>query len=309
MADLLALILPIFMMIGVGAAFVRFGLFPAEGLAVLNRFMMTACIPVLMFSAVTNGDGLADFAYGKAALYAIASLTSVLVLMLVLRFVLRQPLPQSLILALAAGASNSVFLGYPIASAVIPERAAQVFSWVVLAETLFIIPVVTSLALWAEHRGEGLSLGRTFLPLARSPVTIGLAAGFAFLASGFALAAPIEAVVRSIIQAAPFIALFLIGGMLVQVRITRAGPRVAALTAAKLVVHPLLVAAGFTLVFGWPAEATQDAVLFASVPVFATFVVFCARHQVGEVAASAVVISTLIGTFTLTAILSALNLP
>ena len=45
-----------------GAAFVRFGLFPTEGLAALNRFVMTACIPVLMFSAVTNGDGLADFA-------------------------------------------------------------------------------------------------------------------------------------------------------------------------------------------------------------------------------------------------------
>lgn len=306
MSGLLQLVLPVFLMIGIGAAFVRFGLFPQEGLPALNRFLMNACIPVLLFSAVGSGGGLAHFAFGKAALYGSASLAAVFLLWLALRLATRQSPGRARILSLAAGSSNTVFLGYPIAAAIIPDRAAQVFAWVVLAEILFIIPIVTTLALWADLRAEGLSAARTVGPLLRSPVTIGLVAGLAFLASGLALPPPLETVVRSIVQAAPFIALFLIGGMLVQVRITRAGPLVLSLSAAKLFVHPALVGMAFAAVFGWSAEATRDAILFASVPIFATFVVFCTRHGVGEVGASAVVLSTLLGTVTMTAILGML---
>ena len=56
--------------------------------------------------------------------------------------------------------------------------------------------------------------------------------------------------------------------------------------------------------YGWGAAATRDALLFAAIPVFATSVVFCGRHGVGDAAASAVVTSTLAGAVTVTAILS-----
>lgn len=303
MPDLIQLVLPVFLMIGIGAAMVRLGLFPATDLAALNRFVMTACIPVLLFSAVNRGDGLGDFAFGKAALYAAASLAAVFLLWLALRRGMGQMPAQALILSLAAGSSNSVFLGYPLAAAIIPDRAAPVFAWVVLAEILFVIPAMTTLALWAEQRADGLSIARTIGPLLRSPVTIGLLAGLAFLASGLVLPTALETVVRSIVQAAPFIALFLIGGMLVQVRITRTGPRVVLLSAAKLILHPVLMWCAFAAVFGADADATRDAVLFASLPIFATFVVFCARHGVGEVAASAVAVSTLLGIGTMTVII------
>lgn len=306
MSDLIPLVLPVFLMIGIGAGMVRFGLFPAADLAALNRFVMTACIPVLLFSAVGRGDGLGDFAFGKAMLYAAASLAAVFVLWLALRRGLGGTPAQAVILALAAGSSNSVFLGYPLAAAIIPDRAAAVFAWVVLAEILFVIPAMTTLALWAEHRADGLSVARTVGPLLRSPVTLGLAAGLAFLASGLALPAALDTVVRSIVQAAPFIALFLIGGMLVQVRITRTGPRVVLLSAAKLVLHPALTWCAFAAVFGADAEATRDAVLFASLPVFATFVVFSTRHGAGDVGASAVAVSTLLGIGTMTVVIGLL---
>lgn len=61
MTDVVLLMLPIFTMIAIGSLFVWRGWFATEGLPVLNRFVMNACSPVLLFSAITNGESLSDF--------------------------------------------------------------------------------------------------------------------------------------------------------------------------------------------------------------------------------------------------------
>ncbi|PUB08462.1 hypothetical protein DFP92_1329 [Yoonia sediminilitoris] len=60
MIDVLLLMLPIFTMIAIGSLFVWRGWFPAHGLPRLNRFVMNACIPVLLFSAISNGESLSN---------------------------------------------------------------------------------------------------------------------------------------------------------------------------------------------------------------------------------------------------------
>lgn len=303
MAEILALLAPIGLLIGTGVAFVRFGWFPAEGLPVMNRFVMNACIPVLIFSAVSSGGSLADFAWSHALLYTAASLVSVTALWLFLRYRLRQPPPQAIILSLGACGSNTLFLGYPIAATVIPDRAAAVFGWVILAEALFLIPIITTLALFADRRACGTGARNIVLPFLRSPVTIGLVAGLGFLASGAPLPGPIADIVGAIARAAPFLALFLIGGTLTQVRNPRAGPSVIAITLAKLFLHPILVSAAFAIVFGWNSQARFDATLFAAIPIFLAHAIFCARYGVDDVASSSIVLSTVIGAVTVTILL------
>lgn len=77
MTDVLLLMLPIFTMIAIGSLFVWRGWFPTEGLPVLNRFVMNACIPALLFSAITNGESLSDFSWLNSFTYAAGSLGSV----------------------------------------------------------------------------------------------------------------------------------------------------------------------------------------------------------------------------------------
>lgn len=303
MAEILTLLAPIGLLIGTGVAFVRFGWFPAEGLPVMNRFIMNACIPVLIFSALSSGGSLADFAWSHALLYTAASLVSVTALWLFLRYRLRQPLPRAIILSLGACGSNTLFLGYPIAATVIPDRAAAVFGWVILAEALFLIPIITTLALFADRRACGIRARNIVLSLLCSPVTIGLVAGLGFLASGAPLPGPVEDIVGAIARAAPFLALFLIGGTLTQARNPRAGPSVIAITLAKLFLHPILVSAAFGIVFGWHSQARLDATLFAAIPIFLAHAIFCARHGVDDVASSSIVLSTVIGAVTVTILL------
>lgn len=303
MTDVLLLMLPIFTMIAIGGLFVWRGWFPTEGLPILNRFVMKACIPVLLFSAIANGKSLSDFSWLYAFTYAIASLGSVAVLWAILRYGLREAQPQSVILALGGATANTIFLGFPIASAFIPGRAAEAFAWVVFAEVAIIMPLVTTLALLAEERHEENVLSTAIMALFRSPVVLGLFAGFAFLATGLSLPEWGDKVVSSIVSAAPFVALFVIGGSILQFRISRSGPRVLATTVAKLIVHPLVVWAAFWAVFGLADPVTRDAILFACMPLFLSFVAFCGRHKVEDVGASAIVVSTLLGAITVPVVL------
>ena len=303
MTNVVLLMLPIFTMIAIGSLFVWRGWFPTEGLSVLNKFVMNACIPALLFSAITNGESLSDFSWLNSFTYAAGSLGSVVFLWALLRYGLREAQPQSVILALGGATANTIFLGFPIASAFIPDRAAEAFAWVVFAEVAIIMPLITTLALLAEDRHEGNALSTALKALFRSPVVLGLLAGFAFLATGLSLPDWGDQVVTSIVSAAPFVALFVIGGSILQFRMSRSGPRVLAVTLAKLVVHPMVVGVAFWAVFGWTDPVTRDAILFACMPLFLSFVAFCGRHSVGDVGASAIVMSTLIGALTVPLVL------
>lgn len=304
--DVLFLMLPIFAMIAIGSLFVSRKWFPAEGLPVLNQFVMNACIPVLLFSAISKGQSMADFAWANALVFAAASLCSALCLWSVLRFALRCAKPESIILALGGATANSIFLGFPIATAIIPERATEVFSWIVFAEVAIIMPTLSTLALLAEGQTDGNKLSEALRALMVSPVMIGMVSGFAFLATGLSLPQWLDKVVTSIVAAAPFIALFVIGGSILQFQVSRSGPRVIAITIGKLVIHPLFVGLAFLAAFGLNATYTRDAILFASMPLFLSYVVFCGRHAVGEVGASAIVVSTFVGSVTVTAVLALL---
>lgn len=306
MTHILLLMLPIFTMIAIGSFFVSRGWFSKDGLPVLNQFVMNACIPVLLFSAITNGESLADFSWLNAIVFAAASLVSTAILWAFLHFALEEAMPQSIILALGGATANTIFLGFPIASAFIPDHAAKVFSWVVFAEVAIIMPTLSTLALVAEETHERNALRAALEALLHSPVVIGLVAGFAFLATGLTLPEWLDQVISSIVAAAPFIALFVIGGSILQFRVSRSGPRVVAITVGKLLVHPLVVGTAFWAVFGWQDTVTRDAVLFACMPLFLSYAVFCGRHSVGEVGASAIVLSTLLGAGTVTVILAQL---
>ena len=295
MIEVVTLMLPIFAMIAIGSLFVSSGWFPAEGLPFLNRFVMNACIPALLFSAIANGESLADFSWLNSGLFTGGSLISAVILWALLRFVLRGGQPQSIILALGGATANTVFLGFPIASMLIPERATEVFAWVVFAEVAIIMPIITTIALLAEESMGRNAVSVALVALLRSPVTLGLLGGFTFLAIGLTLPPWLEEVVSSIVSAAPYVALFVIGGSILQFRMSRSGPRVLTVTLTKLLIQPLVVGTVFWAVFGWADPVTRDAILIAAMPLFLTYVAFCGRHGVGDVGASAIMLSTLIG--------------
>lgn len=78
MADILAITGPIFLLIGLGYASVRAGLYPKASLPALGGFVITFCIPALLlrslsqrrWAEVANLDYLAAYALGSLAVLA-----------------------------------------------------------------------------------------------------------------------------------------------------------------------------------------------------------------------------------------------
>lgn len=203
MADVVVLMLPIFATIAIGVVFVHLDWFPKEGLPFLNQFVAVACVPVILFSAIANGESLATFAWSNALVFGLSSLVAVGLLWIVLRVLLGQPQAQSLILAMGAGTANSVYLGFPIAAVLIPDRAEATFAWVVFAEIAIILPVMVGLASISDGSESGNPLSKVALRLFLNPVSLGLIVGFFYLASGWQYPGWVQKVENSIVAAGP----------------------------------------------------------------------------------------------------------
>ncbi len=290
-----SLLVPVFALVIVGAAAVRIRLFPAEGLPYLNRFVLVICVPVLIFSALLSLGSLDAMNWGFIAVYVGVALTINLIAGLTLRFALGYTGPQAAMLSMGAGTANTIFLGYPIASLIFPEEAALIFAWIILGDTLLIIPLTTGVAEFAASGGSGRLLGRIFKPLLKNPVVIGLVAGIAYLLVGVPLPDALEATRKGLVAAAPPLALFIIGGMVASSKVTRMGPPVALLGGLKLIVHPLVMFGALSAVPVLAPDMIDKAVLFCAMPMFTIFTVFSERFGKGGIAASTLLITTVLG--------------
>ncbi|MCI4662282.1 MAG: AEC family transporter [Neomegalonema sp.] len=307
MLTIFTLLLPIFLMIALGAAWVRAKLFPEDGLRHLNTMLLNVCVPVLVFAAVSrtgsfealNGRFIFGYALGSLAVMGLASA--------ILRYRLGYDMAATSTLSLGAGGGNSIFLGFPIAQLTMPDFAPTLFAWIIVTEVLIVIPVSIALAEWGRGNGGGAAAAWRSVTrlLLRSPVMIGLAAGVAFIAVGMRLPEPLAIMRDHIIAAAPMLALFLIGGSIATAKLAGLGSTVMVLGFLKLLVHPALVYLTFALLLDMPERHIAGAVLFAAMPMMALFTIFAIRHGVGQRASAALVVATLASIFTIPAILSA----
>ena len=232
------------------------------------------------------------------AAYALASLLVVALVFAVLR---RQgrAVPEALLLALGAGVSNSMFLGYPFARVLFPAQADTLFAWLMVAETLITIPslMILSELLADDVNGVGplRILRRTLAQLARNPAVIGLMAGLGLALLGIRFSGPVETTRLMIVQAAPLLSLCFVGGMVAQAPVRGIGAAVSVIAAGKLILHPLLVWGLLSLVPGAEGALLAGGVLIGAVPMFTIYPVLAARQGAGGLASTALVVTTVPG--------------
>lgn len=295
MTAVYSLLAPVFVLILVGGLAVRSGLFSASGLPALNRFVLIICVPVLIFSALSQVGSFSAMNWPFIFLFAGLSLVTNACVALFLKLLWRYKTVDAIVLSFGAGTPNSIFLGYPIASLIDPNAAATIFAWYIVGDTLIVIPLMTALA-------EGVSTGprdgflrRLLLPLLRNPVLIGLAIGAAFLLVGQPLPEALDTARRSLAAAANPLALFIIGGMVVSTKPESIGGTVAVIATAKLVVFPLAMALILWMVPVVDPLLVPMVILFAAMPMFTIYGVLAERHGQGAPASSALLITTVLG--------------
>ena len=294
---------PIYLIILVGYVAVRCGVFEKIELRVIGRFVMQFCLPALLFDAVSrrqlgellNAPFLAAYAGGSLFAFACGFLYA--------KRVRRSSLTLAALQGLGSSASNSGFIGYPVAMQVIGPMAGAAAALTIAIENLIMLPLAFALIEADGSGGWREGVKASLQALVRNPLVIAIVAGV--LCAAFEWQPP--SVIARTMQiggaAGGPAALFVIGGSLVGLKLGGIRSEIARVTATKLILHPLAVGALLALLPPFDPELRQAALLFAAMPMMSMLPVLAQEHGHEGLFAATLLAATVCSFFTISAAL------
>lgn len=313
MFDILAITGPIYLSIGLGYASVRYGWFRPEDTRALAKFVLNFALPALLFYALAQRrlDEVLHWSY--LAAFAAGSLLLMLLVLLWARHRQGKSRSASAYFAMGMTCSNSGYMGYPILVLALGPVAAVVLALNMLVENLLKLPLLLAYAETdpsqdGQRRTVGALLRQTAVRLLSNPMILGMLAGVAVAISGWTLPAVLAHTVKLFAQASAPLALFVIGGSLVGLHIKGMRGEMTQIVLGKLLLHPLFVWFAVCLL-PWLGAPALDAhmraavVLSAAMPMLGIYPLLAQRHGRGDVAAAALLATTVASFFSISALL------
>jgi len=197
MPNVLSITAPIFLLIGLGYAAVRLSWLGQSETRALGAFVLRFALPVLIFKALSSRP-LAEIA--DARLLAAYAAASALCFAATFAWFARVGRSVAACRALGGAASNSGFVGLPIASLLVGPKAAIALALCFLVENVMTIPLGLLLAESASGEARWLPLASR---LARNPLLIAMGLGVAASLDGLAPPAPLARALDLLAAAAP----------------------------------------------------------------------------------------------------------
>lgn len=289
-------ILPVFLIIGLGWLARWRGYFGDEAVDALMRYAQNIAAPILLGVSIYGMDLGTAFQPGLLLSFYIGAF-SAFALGIIGARALGRPGPDAVAIGFACLFSNSLLLGVAIT-----ERA---YGTAGLAGNFAIIsihsPIMYTLGIVAmeltRSRGQNLPLHRLTRQIGCSiltqPLIIGILTGFAVNLSGLTLPGFAFDGLKMIAGTTIPTALFGLGGVLFRYRPEGDGKAIALVVAASLGVHPIIAWTLGTQVFALDAPALRSAVITAAMAPGVNAYLFAHMYGVAKrVAASAVLIAT-----------------
>lgn len=312
MLDILAITGPIYLCILAGYAAVRWNVFSKADMRVLGKFVLEISLPALLFYALASRP-LADVLRpGYLLVYTMGSLLVLLGGLLWWWKVRGRPLTESAYMAMGMTCANSGYVGYPLMLLLFGPLGGVILALNFIVENLVKLPLLFTLADAGAHQGHrpapGQVLRQTAARLVRNPIIIGIALGFAVALTGWQLPQVLSRSVTLFSGAAGGLALFIIGGSLSGLQVRGMRSQVGLVALGKLVLHPAAIwaAIGLCGLLGLPVppgELKVAAVLSAAMPMLGVYAILAQRHGHEDFASAALVVTTALSFFSLSAIL------
>lgn len=303
MGQILAVTGPIYLMIAIGYACGRFGVFSRDDFRVLGRFVVTVALPALLFTSLSQQPigQLLNLRYLGA--YLVGSL---LAFGLVMWGMLRwrgKSRTLAVLSGMGSSCSNSGYIGYPIAVQVLGPVASIALALNMVVENLLMLPFALALADGSGGHTWQRIVMQTLSRLARNPVILAIVAGVLVSALGLPPLGPFGRTVNMLSLASTSVALFVIGGSLVGLAIGTLLRDVVSVSSAKLLLHPLAV--GLVMAIAPPEDRSLHAagVLFAGMPMLSIFPIIAQRYHHDGFAAAALLVATSMSFVTITVLL------
>jgi predicted permease len=299
MSDVLAITGPIYLLIALGWVSVRRGWFSRDDLRIFGRFMMTLCLPALVFDAVSRRSPAEVLHLPFLAAYAAGSVLVLLGGFVWARWRRGAPAALAALQGMGMACPNSGYVGFPILMQLIGPAAGVALALAMVVENLLLIPLGLALADAGGQASRRAALKQALASLARNPLVLSIAAGFMFALLGWRLPQPLERTVSLLAMASSPIALFVIGGTLVGLKLE--GVRVDLLRVAlgKLLLHPLAVGAALALLPPFDPVLRTAAVVLAAMPMMGIYPVLAQKYGHDGFCAATLLATTVLSFFTI----------
>lgn len=310
MLDILGITGPIYLAIAAGYLATRFGLFAKADMRVFGKFVINLALPALLFNALSQRR-LSEIMNGDYLLvYTLGSLAVLFGGLAWARYVERRTLSYSSYFAMGMSCSNSGFVGYPVVLLTLGGPVAAVsLALNMIVENLLLLPLLMVMADITDGadsaRGQWRRVfAQTAVRLVRNPMICAIVAGFLFSLLGWQLPGPLARTVNLFSQASGALALFVIGGTLVGLQVKGMRRLVARIAFGKLILHPLAV----LLLLLWLVPISDPqlrtvVLLTAAMPMMGIYPILAQKHGLEDLAAAALLVTTIASFFTLSALL------
>lgn len=304
MSEFLALSLPLFAVVGIGFALVRRGVFPHAATQVLGDFAYWIALPALVLRTIAHLPLDRTF---SAPFYGgyLASGAAVFALTLWASRGLAGGGAAGAAHATAATVSNLGYIGLPLMLALFGARGAGPLAMGILSEVAVLMAVGIVLMDRSRSRNQGDSgatpgIARRLLRMTMlNPVVLAIAAGVALAGSGTALPALLDRFLAFVGPAAGPAALFALGGVLAGISPARLLWPALGLTAAKLLLYPLVAHLVLGRVLRLETFWVQAGTLIAALPMAgSTLVLAQQQHADPDTVGAAIAISTAVAAIT-----------
>ena len=303
MLDVLAITIPFFAMIFLGAGSKAIGFITDDGTVMLSRFAFFIALPPFLFLNVASNDPAAFFNLGFLWRYEVATIVIFGLSGLLGRYIFALSRREAGIFGLNNAYPNYGYIGIPMAIMAFGEEAALPMGLMLFADTMVLLGM-TSIFIAGDGQNPIKVLGNILKTMAKNPLVQSVVAGLLWAYSGLEMPSVLDRLLNLLAGAAAPSALFALGATVYGQPIKGALGQISSVSLIKLIIHPLLVAGLFLLIPGMDILWVKVAIIAACLPVAANVYMLSQVYTayVGRTASS-VLFSTMLATFTVPIIL------
>lgn len=311
MLEILGITSPLFAAMGLGFIAVRLEFFSKADIRVLGRFVISVALPALLLKALSERSFADILNVTYLTGYGLGSLTALGFGVGIAYFVKKQSLQASAVVGMGMSLSNSGFIGYPVVLQFLGPSATVAVALSMMVENLLILPLVFALA--DAHASDGRArkwhetLSVIFRGFLKNPLILAITAGFLCSMLGLKLPMPIARTIDMFAMASGAVALFVIGGTLVGLRLKGASANIVLICVGKLLLHPLAVFLALLILPPMDPILHRAAIILACVPMLSIYPILAQKYGQEEWCAAALLAATVTSFATISVMLWLVN--
>ena len=243
MSALLDVIIPVFLIIGLGYCTVWARLFSIDTIDGLMKFSQNFAIPVLLFNAISKVDLVNIFDFNLFFSFYIGATAGFLIGFLGSHYLFNRSLEDSVAIGFCCLFSNTVMLGLPITERAYGQDALQHnFAIVSIhAPFCYFLGITVMELIKSTEKSISKKSVIIFKAMFSNALVVGIVLGFLVNISGINLAKSIQASIDMITAVALPAALFGMGGILYQYRPEGDIGPIIMICIVSLLIHPTIV--------------------------------------------------------------------